>query len=245
MPSWTDNLQQDHRWTGRQLIDSDEETDDEVASSNAQPEMVERSMGNTARRILLEDDASSDDTDDQDDSAADIAASSQISLGSQWQILPSQTRAGKRTLLTAEEMDDSEDEFDEQEEKDDIEYESSGPTNPFQHLAISAPDNEEESMMEDISVPIKMPTRDLGYERESDAVMPGAESKSRDPSEREADHDMDRGTAQDMLDDDLLALATTPVIASQDRAEDSGRVQESQEQEDEPSSSQVIALKRK
>jgi hypothetical protein len=244
MPSWTDNLQQDHRWTGRQLIGVDDETDDEVESSMTRPIMVERSSGNAARRMLIEDDASSDDTDNQEDLACDMALTSQLSFDSQWQTPPWQNRVGKRTLLTAEEMEDS-DEFDEQDEEDDIELESSEPSNPFQQLAISRLDNEDESAMEDTAVPITMSTRDFAFERDTDAVTSGVEDSPRIPSSTVTDYDVYPRTTQDMLDEDILALATAPVITSQDRAEDSGRVQESPEQEDEPSHAQVIALKRK
>lgn len=247
MPSWTDNLQQDHRWTGRQLISIDDQTDDEVQSSMTRPRTAERSSGNTARRILIDDDALSDDDREMDDFACDMAASSPPSIASTWSIPHCQSRVGKRTLLTAEEMEDSEDGFDEQEEEDDMGPQSTEPTNPFQQLAISVPSFGEDMMMEDTGEDgrIAMSRRDFDSGRGSDENMQQVETTFGHPSKSEADLDMHTHSNQDAVDETIQHRELSPETPSGDRNEDSGRVQESQEQEDEPLFNQVIAMKRK
>jgi hypothetical protein len=251
MPSWTNNLQQDHRWTGRQLIGFDDATDEEVNSENEEPHSTQKSSGSMARRILLEADASSED-DDQDDSACAMAVSSELSLGFQWQTPPSQTRVGKRTLLTAEEMEDSDEDFQEQDEEDDIDLQFSGPTDPFQQLAISVPSGEDEyDLILDTGDrdPKTSLDREPQTERETDIEMQQAETTPANvyasDSETELDMDMDMGTSQAVVSPPIQPLVTTPEIASQDRTMDSGRAQETQEQEQERSLDQADTLKRR
>ncbi|KAI5452347.1 endodeoxyribonuclease [Naganishia albida] len=176
-----------------------------------------------------------------------MAVSSQPSLGSQWPIRPFQTRGGKRTLLTAEEMEDSEDDFDEQDEEDDMKLQSSEPTNPFQQLAISIPCLGQEMMMEDTGEDgrITMSTRDSDLERRLEENMQQDGITSADPTRNETDHNVDVDAIHDIEYGSLRDRPLSPEAASQDRAEDSGRVQESEEQENELSITQVIALKRK
>lgn len=247
MPSWTNNLQQDHRWTGRQLIGVDDATDEEVNSEKEEPYTTQKSSGSVARRILIEDDALSED-DDQGDSAGAMAVSSQLSLDSQWHTPPSQTRVGKRTLLTAEEMEDSEDDFQEQDEEDDIDHQFSEPTDPFAHLAISVPSGEHELVM-DTGVRRLMTSLECEpqTEKEVDIDMQHAETTlgNASNSETELELDMDLDTVQAVVDVPIQTGAKSPEIASQDRTVDSGRVQETQEQDEERSSSQAETLKRR
>lgn len=249
MPSWTNNLQQDHRWTGRQLIGVDDATDEEVNSENEEPCTTQKPSGSVARRILLADDALSEDAD-QDDSACAMAISSQLSLGSQWQTPPSQTRIGKRTLLTVEEMEYSDEDFQEQDEEDDNDQQFSEPTDPFQNLSISVPSGEDELVLDtgpgDIMMDLE---RESPMERETDVHMQQAETSPANAyasnSETELDIDVDMNTSHAVVEGPTQTRTTSAVIASQDPVVDSGRVQETQGQDEERSSSQANTLKRR
>lgn len=228
MPSWTDSLQEGHRWTGRQLIQVGYATDDELDTGDeATCERVAtlgKSRGTAMKRMLLEDDASSDD--DQDDSACEMAVSSALSLGSQWQTPPDQIRVGKRTLLTAEEMEDSDDDFQEQEEEDGADVQLGEDTTPFQQLAISVPTRDQEKMEEDTNAQHNIAITERHWIGES-----GME--------------VDMQSSQEVPETASQLHASSPATAGQDLAVDSGRVQETLEQDDERSSNEAVAIKRR
>jgi hypothetical protein len=235
MPSWSDSLQQDHRWTGRQLIGGDDQTEDETESDvpmpSGQPHIdLGGSRTNGRKRMLMVDDTSSEEMENaipEERVEGDIdinlksAGSPELSLGSQWQPLPFQLRTNKRTLWTAEELDDSDDGFQEQEEEVSMESQVGEQSTAMQQLSITIPKLDTRSTENDVME--ECDAGNMDGQGDMDVEMQPAHSPRDTPSPQ--------GFRPHSIDSDV--------------AVDSGRVQDSQEGAQEQSRNRADSLKRK
>lgn len=231
MPSWSDSLQRDHQRTRRQLIGvgdttgDDSESDGPTPSGQVQPSCRE-SRPNVRRQMLLANDASSDEMQDadeeEDENDVDLRSAADLSLASsQWQPFPSHNLIAKRTLLTAEEMEDSGDEFQEQEEEVSIESQLGEQSTAMRHLAITLPTSD--AMASGGATVQASDPDDIDHQENIDIEMQSAQSLPK---------------ASDLVQEHPARSTSSPA------AIDSGRAQEFQESA-EPPTKRTDALKRK
>jgi hypothetical protein len=206
----------------------DSETDLPMPSGQHHMDL-ERSSTNGRKRMLMVDDTSSEEMENvipQDGEEGDIdinfqpSGSPDLSLGSQWQPLASRIRTTKRTLLTAEELDDSDDDFQEQEEES-MESQLGEQSNAMQQLSITVPT--------------------LGATTTEDVVLEGFVAGDMNG---QGDMDVEMQSAHSPRDTPSPQGFRARSIGS-DVVIDSGRVQESQEVTQEQSKNRTDNLKRK
>jgi hypothetical protein len=149
------------------------------------------------------------------------AGSPELSLGSQWQPLPFQLRTNKRTLWTAEELDDSDDGFQEQEEEVSMESQVGEQSTAMQQLSITIPKLDTRSTENDVME--ECDAGNMDGQGDMDVEMQPAHSPRDTPSPQ--------GFRPHSIDSDV--------------AVDSGRVQDSQEGAQEQSRNRADSLKRK
>ena len=149
MPSWSIGSQQDRRhWTGRQLIGVDNETDDESdvdvpVPSGQQHFRLQDTRRAAKKRILIAGDISSDEAEADglgpgggDESECSPYTLLGCSFGSQRQSPSYQDRRMKRVLLTVEELNDSGDDYQEQEEGPSKDSRPSKQSSALQRLVV-------------------------------------------------------------------------------------------------------------
>lgn len=180
--------------------------------------------------MLLANDASSDEmenaiSEEREEGDIDIDFQSSqpanLSLGSQWQPLVSKIRNNKRTLLTAEELDDSDDDFQEQEEEASVESQVGEQSTAMQQLAITVPT--------------------LGAATTENVVLEGSYAGDMDGQE---DVDVEMRPA-DSPRETPSPQGFRAHSAGTEAAVDSGRAQEAQEVTQEQSNNRADSLKRK
>lgn len=234
MPSWSDSLQQDHRWSGRQLIgvgygaQDGSDSDVPIPSShlNSEPQDVQT---NIKKRILIASDVSSSGTDEnaselegENGFDCSLNPSPALSLGSQWQPVFSQELMTKRILLAAEEIDDSDGDFQDQEEELLMDFRLGEQSNAMQQLAITT-SNLDVMDVEDTAIAVSQGD-DMAHHRDIDVEMRSALS-ARETSDE---------TGQQQARSTMSPMAV-----------DNSRIQESQGVEMKPASNRADALRRK